>query len=418
MKIWILNHYATDMYFDKSGRHQSIAKYLIRNGHEATIFCASTVHNSDINIDTGDSNHITKIGEDKVPYVCIMARNYQGNGKKRVFNMLDYYFRVPVAMKDYMSKHGKPDIILASSVHPLALVAGIKYAKKIKCPCVCEVRDLWPETFVELGMIKRESLIAKCLYTGEKWIYKRAHKVVFTMEGGADYIINQGWDKDIDISNVYHINNGVDLEKYNKDITENVIDDYDLTNMNTYKIIYTGSIRRVNRVDKLIDLADYFKANSYSDIQILIYGDGDYKDDLINKCVEKNLNNIIFKGHVEKQNIPYILSKGDINVITGEKSNLGHYGVSWNKLFEYIASGHPIIADYDMGKYNLIEDNYLGIAKAFESTEEFANAILKYKNSNDYETDNQNAVELYDFKFLAERLTDILQRTVEENKNS
>ena len=62
MRIWIFNHYATDMYFDGAGRHQSFAKYLIRDGNEVKIFCASTVHNSDININTGDkkSNSVSR----------------------------------------------------------------------------------------------------------------------------------------------------------------------------------------------------------------------------------------------------------------------------------------------------------------------------------------------------------------------
>lgn len=80
MRIWIFNHYATDMYFDGAGRHQSFAKYLIRDGNEVKIFCASTVHNSDISINTGDKKSVEKIGKDNVPYIFIKTKNYVGMG--------------------------------------------------------------------------------------------------------------------------------------------------------------------------------------------------------------------------------------------------------------------------------------------------------------------------------------------------
>ena len=94
MRIWIVNHYATDMYFDGAGRHQSFAKYLIRDGNEVKIFCASTVHNSDISINTGDKKSVEKIGKDNVPYIFIKTKNYVGNGRQRIRNMIEYYLMI------------------------------------------------------------------------------------------------------------------------------------------------------------------------------------------------------------------------------------------------------------------------------------------------------------------------------------
>ena len=94
MRIWIFNHYATDMYFDGAGRHQSFAKYLIRDGNEVKIFCASTVHNSDISINTGDKKSVEKIGKDNVPYIFIKTKNYVGNGRQRIRNMIEYYLKI------------------------------------------------------------------------------------------------------------------------------------------------------------------------------------------------------------------------------------------------------------------------------------------------------------------------------------
>lgn len=132
MKIWILNHYATDMYFDKGGRHHSFAKYMIRMGHDVKIFCANTVHNSDIVVDTENKLFIEKCSEDNIPYVFVKARPYQGNGRTRILNMLDYYKNIKHVLNEYRKQEGLPDVVLASSVHPLTLVAGLNGRRKIK----------------------------------------------------------------------------------------------------------------------------------------------------------------------------------------------------------------------------------------------------------------------------------------------
>ena len=130
MKIWILNHYATNMYFDGLGRHQSFAKYLIKKGHEVKIFCASTVHNSDEVVDLDGKQYIEKKGMDNVPYIFVDTSIYKGNGVSRIKNMYSYYKNVKKVVSEYIKKEGKPDVIYASSVHPLALVAGINLKKK------------------------------------------------------------------------------------------------------------------------------------------------------------------------------------------------------------------------------------------------------------------------------------------------
>ena len=73
-------------------------------------------------------------------------------------------------------------------MHPLTLVAGIKIAKQFGIPCICEVRDLWPESIVAYGALKRNSIIAKILYQGEKWIYKKADSIIMTWEGGKNIL--------------------------------------------------------------------------------------------------------------------------------------------------------------------------------------------------------------------------------------
>ena len=420
MKIWILNHYATNMFFEGGGRHQWFAKYLIRKGYDVKIFCANTLHNTDKVVDISRGLFTEKEGQDQVPYVFVKARPYQGNGKTRILNMMDYARNVKKVMKFFAEHEGNPDIILASSVHPLTLVSGIKMAKKFHIPCICEVRDLWPESLVEYGIIKKKSFVARILYRAEKHIYKKASAIIFSFPGGRDYIKDKKWEQDISLAKVYHISNGVDLEMFVHNQEHFQFADKDLDDVRTFKVLYTGSIRAVNNVGQIIEIAEMISVDGKSHIKFIIYGDGDLKEQLEEECKKKHLNNVIFKGHIDKKYIPYILSKSDLNIISGIEGNLGKYGVSWNKLYEYMASGKPIGANYNLGSFNVIEENGVGICNKYQNLREYAEDIerLSLVPQEEYEKICENAedsVRRYDFRKLTDDLEKVLQQTLERN---
>ena len=214
-KVWIFNHYAGGMMYAKGGRHYNFAKYLRGMGYEPTVFCCNQSHgDAEQFIDTDKLWVEAQAEELGVPFIFVRGRDYVTNGVKRVLNMLDFYFNAQKAAKEYAKLHGKPDVIYASSVHPLTLVAGIQLAKQFGVKCVCEIRDLWPESLVAYGIAGPHNPAVLFLRRLEKWIYKKADAVVFTMEGAYDYIIEQGWEKDVPRSKVHYINNGVDLEVF------------------------------------------------------------------------------------------------------------------------------------------------------------------------------------------------------------
>lgn len=415
MKVWILNHYATDMYFDGAGRHQSFAKYLKKGGHDIKIFCASTVHNSDINVDTNGEMSIELIGQDDVPYVMVKTSSYVGNGTQRIKNMIGFYLKVFGVMKSEIRKNGKPDVILASSVHPLTLVAGIQFAKKIKCPCICEVRDLWPETFLDFGF-KKGNIILKILYTLERWIYAKADMLIFTMEGGKDYILEKNWQNKVDLAKIHYINNGVDLDMYLSEKEENIVYDDDL-NLDDFKVVYTGSIREANGVENIVQCAEKLINEK---IKFIVYGDGPDRVKLERYCQEKRLKNITFKGKVSKKCVPYILSKGDLLLLNYKQCDIDRFGTSQNKLFEYLASGKPILSNAKMG-YDIIKKYGCGISRAFQNADEYAECVLeiKRKSKSEYEElclSAEKAAKDFDFKNLSKDLEKVLFDAVNSKK--
>lgn len=413
--IWIWNHYATNMFKDQAGRHYWFAENLIKQGYTPTVFCASTVHNSDENIETG----ILKFASESVngiPFIFVKTPDYKGNGKKRIKNMIAFYKNLFPVSKEYAKLHGKPDVILASSVHPLTLVAGIKIAKKFGVPCICEVRDLWPETLVAMDKIDENSIIAWMLYRLEKFIYKKADKLIFTFAGGKDYVKNTG----LNISKVRYINNGIDIDKFNENESNNIFEDTDLDNGSIFKILYTGSIGTANALSYLIKAAKLIEERGFKNIRFILFGEGYQKKELEEYVRINNITNVTFKGKVEKKYIPNILSKSDLNVFTGKPIYLYKYGLSLNKIFDYFASGKPTISNMECG-YDMLEKYNCGITVKGGSEEALAEGILKFYNMSkvEYSTYCNNAllaVQNFDFKVLTDKLEKVILEEIDKGR--
>ena len=400
--IWILNHYAST----SGGRHYKFAENLIKRGYSVKIFRASTIHNTNKNVITDSRKYLYEVHND-VPFIFIKTRDYIGNGKERIKNMIDYALGLMSVSKKFDSE--KPDVIYASSVHPLTWLAGYRLARRYNAKFIAETRDLWPETLVAMGAIGKNSISAKILYKIERFIYKKADKLIFTFPGGKDYVESIG----LDTSKVRYINNGIDLEEFNHNKVTYILEDRQLDDSGIFKVLFTGAIGKANALYRIVDVARIFIDKGITDIKFYIYGDGPEKDNLQNYVLDNNIKNVIFKGRVDKKYIPYILSKGDLNVLCLEHlPNLFKYGLSPNKMFDYFASGRPIVSNVECG-YDMLEKYRCGITVKGGSAEALAEGILKFYNmpKEEYNIYCKNAFEAardFDFKILTDKLEKVL----------
>lgn len=413
MNIWIMNHYATEMFEDKAGRHYWFAKELHKKGHNVTVFTASTFLNTKKEIDTGSKLFVEQ--EDECSrFVFVKTPPWSGNGLSRIKNWAEFYKNLFPVTKELVRERGKPDVIIASSVHPLTMVAGVKISKRIKVPCICEIRDLWPEAIFSFGKAKEKSILGKVLIKGEHWIYKNADALIFTKEGDTDYLKERKWTTeqggDIDLKKCHYINNGVDLSGYQKNIEEETIEDPDLADDSKFNVTYAGTIRPVNNVGKLLDAAKIIKnREGYSDIQFLIFGDGGQLEELKERANNERINTVRFKGYINRQYIPYVLSKSVVNILNYSQNQYNwSRGNSSNKLFEYMASGKPIISTVHMG-YSIINKYQCGIELDDDTAENLANAIIEFHDMDkdqyaEIGINGKNGARDFDFGVLTDKL--------------
>lgn len=403
------------MFLDNGGRHYYIAKHLKAMGFSPTIICASTIHNSNEEIGSyvKDKNFHTEIKDD-IKYIFIKTRIYEDNGLKRVLNMIDFFKNLLKSKKKIANIAGKPDVIYASSVHPLTLIAGINLSKYFKAKNISEVRDLWPESLIAYNIIKSNSLIAKLLYLGEKNIYKRAEEIVMTWPGGQKYIKLKGWENEIDLNKIRHISNGVDLQSFDSSKRANLNKIKSQYFNDTYRhIIYTGSIRKVNNITLLVEVAKKCELENMDNIVFDIFGDGSERK-LIEEMIENyGLKNIRLHGKVPKEFIPAILNFGYINILHNKSTILDKYGQSQNKLFEYLAAGNCILQTYRTN-YSIIEEKKCGLIASEQTAEQiFKQIVFLNKNPENVKQMGKNARKAsksYDYKLLTNNLVELIGR--------
>ena len=169
-------------------------------------------------------------------FVWLKTIPYYGNNWRRLLNVISYGVRAVSICRGIE----KPDVIIGSSVHPFAVLAAWWLARRNKAKFIFEVRDLWPQTAVEMGVIKNTGIRAKILYAWEKFMYKKAEKIIVLLPYAEEYIKNKG----INHKKVIWIPNGVDLERFdNPEPLDSSLKIFRsiMKYKDKFKVIYTGA---------------------------------------------------------------------------------------------------------------------------------------------------------------------------------
>lgn len=399
-KVWFVCHYSMPPEYEMRIKTQMYAHYLGQMGIDCTIFSASTIHNTDINLIQGKELYIEKQYGD-LKFIHIRCSDYTKTDLKRIINMEQFAYRFNRIAESFSS----PDVII-SDTYCLCYKPIYRYCKRHKVPFVVDVRDLWPQSIVEYMNIRETNPVIRIMYNMEKNMYIHADRIIFSFDGGYDYIQDRKLEDKVPKEKVFYINNGVDLEEFRKNSELYKINDKDLDNPDLFKVVYVGSIRKVNNLGLLLDAAKKIKNKQ---IRFLIWGSGDELDILQMRVTEERIDNVVFKGHVEKKYIACITQKADLNLIHNNPSEIFKYGISFNKLFDYLASGKPSLTTFSC-KYNPAVYEGAGVDVIKSTPEDIARKIdqLSTEDLSIYKQKAITAAEKYDYKALSIKLFDIL----------
>ncbi|MEA1972830.1 MAG: glycosyltransferase family 4 protein [Candidatus Cloacimonadota bacterium] len=356
MNIWIFNHHALTPDMSGGTRHFDFAKALVERGHSVSIIASSFHYSKYQELKNYENSHYLHEKIDGVDFIWIKTRPYYGNGTTRVINMLDYMYKAL-----HVKIENKPDIIIGSSVHLFAVYAAYKIAKKYHIPFVMEVRDIWPKTLIDLGMSKWHPFILLLGFL-EKFLYKKAEKIISLLPYAYEHIATLGIPKD----KIIWIPNGVDLSR------NGTIKAFSFLQKSQFNIVYAGAIGEANQINVLIQTAKL--CEKITDTHFHIIGDGPQR-----KFLEsQKTDNVTFYGALSKNDAIAKINGANILFFPLADSPIFNFGISSNKLFDYLASKKPIIFASN-AKNNPIKDANAGISVKANDPLAVKEAIVKLK---------------------------------------
>ena len=408
-KIWLVNKYAMPPQYESRLRTIKFAHYLQEMGYEVVVFGSSVMHNMDIDLIVDNSTYIERRYDD-LNFVHIKSCRYKKTaGVSRVWSDIQFHYRLVKLTK----KFEKPDLIVATTF-PLISNPLLDYCHKHGIKYITEMLDWWPDDFVDFGLISANNPIMKYLYYVAKNNYVKSDATVFSIKGCYKYFEDKGWDVahggPVDLSKIYYINNGVDLNDFYTWKDKYIIDDSDLKS-DKKRVVYLGSVRLANNVGQFVKAAELLKDRN--DVQFLIYGDGDDREPLKKYCEMHHLENVKFKDKwIDPKYVPYVLSQSYLNILN-YMAHFGKYGVSSSKMFQYMAAGKPIVCNVDI-MYSDILEHKIGICHDMKDDSEYAEAIRsildlpreKYLAMCQRAKD---AVKLYNYSYLAKQMNEVIK---------
>ena len=362
--IWYISKYATPLKYGFGSRHFYLAREFNRLDYNAVIISSNSNHLAQI---PEFKNIYTKEVIDGVETWWIKTCQYNGvNSFKRILSWIDFelkLFFIPV------KKLPKPDVIISSSLSLFTVLNGYIFKKRFKCKLIFEIRDIWPLTIIEEGGFKSWNPFVVPLAWVEKFGYRNADIIVGTMPNLSEHVQNICGKK----LNCHCVPFGYDPTLYDRQ--EALPDGYEQTYIPKNKFIvgYAGSLGVTNALEPLLQCA--LKMSDNPNIHFLLLGDGDLLDKYKDRT--SGLKNITFAPKVKKTQVQMFLRNCDVLYFSVHNSKVWRYGLSLNKLIDYMLAAKPIIASYS-GYPSMVNEAQCGTFVPAKDVDALTETICEY----------------------------------------
>jgi glycosyltransferase involved in cell wall biosynthesis len=354
MRVCIVNHYAKPPRQVGGTRHFMLGRELVRLGHEVDIVAC-------------DFNHATRkrVGQshpaevvDGVRFHWIPAPAYRDNGLDRFINMAVF------AGRTWAGKFGRPDVLLGSTPDLLAAFAAQRLAARARVPFILEVRDIWPQTWIDLGIYPSNHPLVRAAALIEGFLYRQASCLITPYPFAVDHFKAAG----VEEARVVWIPHGVNTSQ-----SPFVM----LPENRVFTVGYVGSHATANALDSVLDADRLLVEKGWaSRVRLCFVGDGPLKSRLRDRAAREGLVNVEFRDPVPYSDVHKLLSSFDGLILAMRATSLYRYGFSFNKLADYLAAGRPVVFS-SSARNDPIGDARAGITVAAEDPDAMAEAIRR-----------------------------------------
>jgi glycosyltransferase involved in cell wall biosynthesis len=367
MNILLINHYAGSPEMGMEFRPYYLAQQWISQGHKVSVLAASHSHIRAHNPSINSPFEIQDLNG--VQYLWIKTASYEGNGIGRVKNIVQF-LRACNKYQDEIIKVSSPDLVIASSTYPADNYISKRIAKKCKAQHFYEVHDLWPLSPIELGGMSKWHPFILWMQMAENYAYRKADKVISMLPKTMEHMKAHGMEE----SKWRYIPNGFLRSDWDSPAVLNQETNTAIKGIrNQYKYIlaYTGTFGLANALDVIFDASIQLKS---MDVAIVLVGTGPEKNRLEQRIENEGLENVFILNSVSKDQVPDLLSQFDILYIGLLYQKLFRFGISPNKLIDYMMASKPIIKSIDSGN-DPVKESGCGVSIEPENYEEVIRAV-------------------------------------------
>jgi glycosyltransferase involved in cell wall biosynthesis len=359
-RVWFVNQYAMTPDLPGINRHYELGWLLGRHGWEATVF-ATALHHTSGKFRRGV--HIWRPllweNHDGVRFGWLYSTPYRKNNWRRYVNMLSFMS----AFAGISLFAQRPDVVIGSSPHLLSGLGAWVAARRHRVPFLFEVRDVWPDMLVQLGLTT--PAVIKPLTLIERFLYRKADRVIALTDGIADRIVAKG----VPAEKVIVIPNSL-LPAPELDEQRRRARRRELGWQGKVTAVWAGSHNPMNGLDVVVEAARILQDDR--SISIVFIGDGSLKQDLISQA--RDLPNVTFLDPLPKSEIGDFLRAADIGLLHSRRFD-AFTGARPNKLFEYMSAGLPIVSTVPGEAWRLIAEAEAGVQAEWENPQALAAAI-------------------------------------------
>ncbi len=333
--IWYVHPYAGGPGVGRYDRPFHLAHHWQVLGRRSVVLTAAQHHL----LDKPRAPGVEQIGS--VTYEFIDTPAYAGNGLGRLRNMAAFTLHLALQGQALEKRHGRPAMVIASSPHPYVWFAVRHLARRFGALSVFEVRDLWPLSLVELAGVRPGHPLVRMTGWLERHAYLTADAVVSLLPKTLEHMQTLG----LDPARWYYIPNGVDdaapRENCSTQASTQLAREW--RGQGRTVIVYTGALGRPNHVESLLKAIALLRDDG-TDACAIIVGRGEQEEALVALVLELGLQDRVrFFGQIPKVDIPPLLKAASAGYISLRPEPLFRFGVSPNKLFDYMLAGLPVL---------------------------------------------------------------------------
>ncbi len=370
--IILINHYAGSPGYGMEYRPYYLAREWVRNGCKVTIIAASFSHvrRSQPDFEGSSKGRQSREQIDGIDYLWYSTSPYKGNGSGRVWNITRFLWGVWRDAKK-ISSLCRPDVVIASSTYPLDVWVARRIAKYSGAILIYEIHDLWPLSLIELAGLSRFHPFVVLCQIAENAAYRHVDAVVSMLPLVHDHVVSHGLDPE----KLQIIPNGIspeDWETSDVELPGEIRTFIQGARDGSHLIVgYAGAHGVPNALDSLLDAA---KCMSDDPVRFMLVGDGHERHRLMNRLIDEGIDNVSMFPPVLKNQIPGLLQAFDIAYIGLKSEPLFRFGVSPNKLMDYMMAARPVLFSVHAGN-DPVAESQCGVTVIPESPQDIVRGL-------------------------------------------